>query len=114
VRIPEDMYTSEEDVIVKKTKGYNSGTFMRCKPPSFDGTQDVAVAQQWIREMEVVITISKCRDDQAIKFAAHSSVDEALCWWDNIRQSLGERAIQRISWKELNCLVMENYCPSSH
>ena len=93
------------------SKGCNYGVFSRCKPPTFDGNGDVAAAQRWIREMNAVLNISECREDQKVKFAAHSLVDTALVWWDNIVVANGTRAIARMTWSEMRRLVAEEYCP---
>jgi hypothetical protein len=61
-------------------RGHNYGAFKRCNPPSFGGTKDVSVAHQWLLEIEAVIRISECREEQKVKFASHSFVSEALCW----------------------------------
>jgi hypothetical protein len=63
--------------------------------------------------METTIRINECKEDQKVKFVSHSFVSEALCWWDNLVQAMGERAVQRMKWKEFKNLVTDQYCPSS-
>jgi Tfp pilus assembly protein PilO len=48
-----------------------------------------------------------------VKFASHSLVSEALCWWDNIMQAMGTKAIERMKWKEFKQLVTDQYCQAS-
>jgi hypothetical protein len=76
--------------------GCTYGAFKRCNLPSFDGTKDASAAQQWLREIEAVLNVSECREEQKVKFASHSLVSEALCWWDNIRTAMGAKAVERM------------------
>ena len=110
----EEVYVGDnsDDSEVEETgKGCNYGGFSRCKPPTFDGKGTVDTAQRWVREMEAVLEISECREDQKVKFAAHSLVGPALNWWDNIVSAIGVRAIRRMRWSEMKMLVVEEYCP---
>jgi hypothetical protein len=107
----EDFSAEEFDEEPKRRCNY--GAFKRCNPPSFDSTKDASVAQQWLREIEVVLRISECREEQKVKFASHSFVSEALCWWDNIRTAMGARAVDRMGWKEFKQLVTDQYCPAN-
>jgi hypothetical protein len=87
--------------------------FKRCNPPSFDGTKDASATQQWLREMEAVIHISECKEEQKVKFASHSFISEALCWWKNILHVMGAKAIERMKRKESKQLVTDQCCPIS-
>ncbi|KAI3813556.1 hypothetical protein L1987_18282 [Smallanthus sonchifolius] len=60
------------------TRGCNYKSFRGCDPPKYDGRKDVVSTFKWIERMNGVINISECRDDQAVKFAAHSFTNEAL------------------------------------
>jgi hypothetical protein len=66
-----------------------------------------------VREMEAVIRISECTEEQKVKFASHSFVSEALCWWENIVQAMGQRPIGRMKWKQFKQLVIDQYCHAS-
>ncbi|XP_076959623.1 uncharacterized protein LOC143635748 [Bidens hawaiensis] len=105
----EDEGGSDKEV----SKGCNYGSFKKCNPLEFDGTKDAIAAHRWIREMDAVIKISECREDQKVKFAAHSFVSKALCWWESITLVMGERAIQRMKWGELKLLVIEHFCATN-
>ena len=61
--------------------------------------------------MEAVIKISKCEEDQKVKFAAHSLVFEALFRWDSIQQTLGNVAVDALTWNEFKGMVLERFCP---
>jgi hypothetical protein len=40
-------------------------------------------------------------------------VSDALCWWDNIMQAMGTKAVEKMKWKEFKQLVTDQYCPAS-
>jgi hypothetical protein len=54
---------SDDNAEGDTVKGCNYANFKRCNPPSIDGTQDAVATQQWLRETEVVIRISECKED---------------------------------------------------
>ncbi|KAI3775825.1 hypothetical protein L1987_45579 [Smallanthus sonchifolius] len=97
----------------KGKKGCPYKAFKDENPPKFEGTKDATVTHQWLREIEAVIKISECRDDQKVKYAAHSFVSEALCWWENLVIALGDKAIDRMTWEELKRLLIEEFCPDN-
>ncbi|KAK1429795.1 hypothetical protein QVD17_12031 [Tagetes erecta] len=71
-KVEGDIDLSDDSDFEDKGKGCNYSAFQRCRPPTFDGKKGSAATLDWLSEMEAVIDISECRDDQAVKFAAHS------------------------------------------
>jgi hypothetical protein len=63
--------------------------------------------------MEVVIRISGCKEEQKVKFASNLFVSKALCWWDNLVQVMGEKAVRQMKWREFKNLVTDQLSPSS-
>ncbi|KAD4888454.1 hypothetical protein E3N88_20527 [Mikania micrantha] len=63
--------------------------------------------------MEAVISISECRIDQAVNFAAHSFVEEALHWWNTIKQSKTADDMEKMTWEDLKELVTKQFCPKN-
>ena len=98
-------------VDVGRRKGCDYKTFQSCNPKPFDGKKDTAATHQWLREMEAVIKISECEENQKVKFAAHSLISEALFWWDSMQQALGEAVVDAMTWVEFKKLVLERFCP---
>ncbi|KAD4179438.1 hypothetical protein E3N88_28029 [Mikania micrantha] len=94
---PSNKEEDEEEVLIINTKGKGLSTngpkgcdykaFKGCNPPPFDGKKDAVATCHWVSAMEAVIAISECREDQAVKFAAHSFTEEALHWWNTVKQS---------------------------
>jgi len=85
--------------------------FKQCDPPRFDGQKDVVLTYKWLREMEAVFKLSKCREDQKVGFAIQSFQAEALYWWDTIEQSMGEDVTSSMRWGVFKELVLEKFCP---
>ncbi|KAI3828267.1 hypothetical protein L1987_02365 [Smallanthus sonchifolius] len=114
-----DLYEYESDdsyevrPVRKGRKGSSCKAFKDGSPPKFYGTKDTTVTHKWIRQIEAVIKISECRDDQKVKYATHSFVSEVLCWSKNLVIAMGEKAIDRMSWEELKILLIEEFCPDN-
>ncbi|KAD4179852.1 hypothetical protein E3N88_28443 [Mikania micrantha] len=113
----------EEEVLIINAKGKGSGTkgpkgcdykaFKGCNPPPFDGKKDAVVTCHWVSAMEAVIAISECREDQAVKFAAHSFTEEALYWWNTVKQSKTTADVEGLRWEDLKELVTKHFCPKN-
>ncbi|XP_076882749.1 uncharacterized protein LOC143531308 [Bidens hawaiensis] len=93
------------------TRGCSYGDFNKCDPPPFDGTKGALETHQWVREMEAILRVSKCKGDDMVTFAIASLRSEALCWWDNLVQAMSNRSIRRMTWVELKKLVPDQFCP---
>ncbi|XP_076911543.1 uncharacterized protein LOC143569545 [Bidens hawaiensis] len=61
--------------------------------------------------MEAILRVSKCKGEDMMTFATASLRSEALCWWDNLVQTMGDRSIRRMTWVELKKLVLDQFCP---
>ncbi|KAD6454275.1 hypothetical protein E3N88_08981 [Mikania micrantha] len=115
--------TKEDKVVITGTKNGDSGSeklkgcdykaFKGCSPLSFDGKKDAVATCHWVSAMEAVIAISECREDQAVKFAAHSFTKEALHWWNTIKQSKTNTDVESLKWENLKELVIKHFCPKN-
>ncbi|KAK1415032.1 hypothetical protein QVD17_30801 [Tagetes erecta] len=85
--------------------------FKDCTPKPFSGKGGAIATYNWISAMEAVINISECRDDQAVKYAAHSFEEEAMHWWKTIVQRKGQAAIDSMMWSDMKELVLQQFCP---
>ncbi|GJR11533.1 putative reverse transcriptase domain-containing protein [Tanacetum coccineum] len=54
-----------------------------CNPKEYDGKGGAIVYTHWIEKMESVQDMSRCRDDQKVKYTAGSFVGKALMWWNS-------------------------------
>ncbi|KAD4385935.1 hypothetical protein E3N88_26104 [Mikania micrantha] len=78
-----------------------------------EGTKESTKEDDVISAMEAVISINECRMDQAVKFAAHSFVEEALHWWNTIKQSKPAADIEKMTWDDLRELVAKQFYPKN-
>ena len=51
--------------------------FQRNDPPTFKGGYDHEGAEVWLREIEKILWVTKCHDQQKVLFATHMVADEA-------------------------------------
>ncbi|GJS18135.1 hypothetical protein Tco_0412607 [Tanacetum coccineum] len=76
-------------VIASDVHGCSYKTFLNCKPHSFNETEGVVGLSRWFKKMESVFEISKCVEEDKVKFAACTLEWRALTWWNgNIKQEL--------------------------
>ncbi|KAD4385304.1 hypothetical protein E3N88_25472 [Mikania micrantha] len=96
---------------IDKRKECNYKMFKSCDPANFTGNEGASGAIKWLQEMEAVLDISDCKDENKVRFASHSLKDEALFWWKMVLETKGRDATNRMTWEELKSLIMEKYCP---
>ena len=51
--------------------------FMKYKPPTFTGTGETTVAEEWFRQMEDIFDIMGIKEDMKVKLAAFRFIDWA-------------------------------------
>ena len=109
----ENLERRSESTEGSERQGCSYKTFMSCKPKEFNGKEGAVQALRWLEEIEAVIDISGCADNNKVKFATHSFKGEALSWWNMILQSNGRDAMNNMGWEEFKTLMIEKYCPYS-
>ncbi|KAL8268304.1 hypothetical protein R6Q59_002102 [Mikania micrantha] len=119
----ENKEDDEDEVLIINANGKGSGTkepkgcdykaFKGCNPPPFDGKKDAVATCHWVSAMEAVIDTSECREDQAVKFAAHSFTEEALHRWNTVKQSKTTADVEGLRWEDLKELVTKHFCPKN-
>ncbi|GKC62696.1 hypothetical protein Tco_1095294 [Tanacetum coccineum] len=57
--------------------------FMVCNPKDYDGKGGVIVYTRWIEKMESVQDMSRCGENQKVKYTAGSFIGKALTWWNS-------------------------------
>ncbi|GJR55684.1 hypothetical protein Tco_1406205 [Tanacetum coccineum] len=82
--------------IGSKVRGCSYKTFLNCKPHSFNGTEGVVGLSRWFKKMESVFEISKCAEEDKVKYAVCTLEGRALTWWNGNVHSLGINAANQI------------------
>ncbi|MFS7963844.1 putative retrotransposon gag domain-containing protein [Helianthus anomalus] len=65
----------------------------------------------WIDEMDTVVDISGCAEQDIVKYVSQSFKGEALAWWRSLIQALGKIPLYNLSWAQFVASIKENFCP---
>ncbi|GKF10976.1 putative reverse transcriptase domain-containing protein [Tanacetum coccineum] len=57
--------------------------------------------------------MSRCRDNQKVKYTTGSFVGKALMWWNSQIHTRGREAAVGMSWEDFKTLTREEFCPSN-
>ncbi|GKA99961.1 hypothetical protein Tco_0827955 [Tanacetum coccineum] len=76
-------------VVAPDVHGCSYKTFKNCQPHLFNGTEGVVGLTRWFEEMEQVFEISKCAEEDKVKFAICTFEGRALTWWNGNVHTLG-------------------------
>ncbi|GJW52747.1 reverse transcriptase domain-containing protein [Tanacetum coccineum] len=87
--------------------------FMACNPKEYDGKGGAIALTRWIKKMENVIDNSGCAENQKVKYAASSFMNNDLTWWNTQVQARGREATIGMSWTDFKALLIEEFCPSN-
>ncbi|GKC16595.1 putative reverse transcriptase domain-containing protein [Tanacetum coccineum] len=88
-------------------------TFLNCKSHAFSGTEGIVGLSRWFEKIESVFQISKCVDEDMVKYAVCSLEGRALTWWNGHVHTLGIDAANRIPWNELKNMMNDEYFPTT-
>ncbi|GKB19111.1 hypothetical protein Tco_0853034 [Tanacetum coccineum] len=78
-------------------------TFFNCQPHKFNGTEGVVGLKCWFETIEQVFEISKCAEEDKVKFAVCMFEGRALTWWNENVQNLGLAYNNRFNELALMC-----------
>ncbi|GJT39052.1 hypothetical protein Tco_0938917 [Tanacetum coccineum] len=68
--------------ITSEIRGCLYKTFLNYKPYSFNGTEGVVGLSRWFKKMKSVFEISKCIDEEKVKYIVCTLEGHALTWWN--------------------------------
>ncbi|KAL5581166.1 hypothetical protein UlMin_013608 [Ulmus minor] len=80
--------------------------FRKQGPPSFEGTTDPLVAEEWIRSIERILDFMMLTDEQRIMCATYMFTKDARYWWDVAKQT---RDLTTLSWIEFVQMFNRKY-----
>ncbi|XP_076898343.1 uncharacterized protein LOC143551883 [Bidens hawaiensis] len=90
---------------------YDFRNFLSTKPPSFHGEENVTALLQWFEEMENIFIHYECPDDKRTKFASSCFGDQAVIWWNALRNDQGSDLVVAMPWEELKEAMKKEFCP---
>ncbi|GJY06367.1 putative reverse transcriptase domain-containing protein [Tanacetum coccineum] len=68
--------------IAHKVRWCSYKTFLNCKPHAFSGSEGIVGLSRWFKKMESVFQISKCIDEDQVKYVVCTLEGHALTWWN--------------------------------
>ncbi|GKA39657.1 hypothetical protein Tco_0732208 [Tanacetum coccineum] len=104
-------------VVAPDVHGCSYKTFLNFKPHSFNGTEGVVGLSRWFEKMEQVFEISKCAEEDKVKFAACTFEGRALTSRDLLYWSLlivGVFYLVDFSFDLLHTIIKENLPPPNN
>ena len=84
--------------------------FQKLNPPAFKGGVDPIQAEEWLRQIEKILDVMECTENQRVSFTSFMFQGEAERWWEMIKG--GARIMgKEISWNYLVKKFNEKYIP---
>ncbi|GJZ52058.1 reverse transcriptase domain-containing protein [Tanacetum coccineum] len=84
---------------------------MSCQPFYFNGTEGALSLIRWFERTESVFSRSNCTEDDKVKFATGTLIEDALSRWNSYAKPIGIEQAAKIAWTELKRLLTNKYCP---
>ncbi|GJZ31603.1 hypothetical protein Tco_0576650 [Tanacetum coccineum] len=98
---------------VPEVRGCSYTKFMKCEPTKFKGTKGAVGLTRWFVRSDSVFLISKCAENDKVKYATSTLLDEALLCWNSVAQPIGIENAYKIPWVEPKKIMIKQYCPHS-
>ena len=86
--------------------------FRKLQPPSFEGSKDPLVAEEWIRELEKIFSLLECSDSHKVSCATYMLKEGASHWWEMTMRTLNIDK-NKITWERFKEVFNEKYFPQS-
>ncbi|XP_057965289.1 uncharacterized protein LOC131155858 [Malania oleifera] len=88
--------------------------FMRLNPSNFVGGPDLVVAENWVQEIEEIMTVLGCRDKQKFLYATFKMTGDARQWWLSVKLLKEWRLVKiALTWDRFKELFFDRYFPLS-
>ncbi|GJT72900.1 reverse transcriptase domain-containing protein [Tanacetum coccineum] len=68
---------------------------------------------RWVKKMESVQDMSRCGNDQKLKYTAGLFVGKALMWWNSQIHIRSREVAIGMAWEDFKTLMREEFCPSN-
>ncbi|KAF5458598.1 hypothetical protein F2P56_022619 [Juglans regia] len=82
-------------------------------PPTFDGRGDATLAEDWIQDIEEILRIINCMDEQKVLFSAFKLTGEAKRWWISERTIREVEGTEIVRWLHFKQIFLERFFPMS-
>ena len=85
--------------------------FRALRPDKFDGMGEPWRAEQWLREIEVILDVIECNEQDKRLLASFQLTFAALDWWQAETATIGTGAVRKMSWETFKVKFLEKYFP---
>ncbi|GJT72892.1 putative reverse transcriptase domain-containing protein [Tanacetum coccineum] len=97
-------------IVNNNQRGCTYKEFLACNLKEYDGKGGAIVYTRWIEKMEPVQDMSRCEENQKVKYIVGSFVDKSLTWWNSLIRTRSREAAIGMSWEDFKTLT-EEFCP---
>ena len=99
--VPEAMLDWLAQLVTKSSNPQRTlEQFQKLNPPIFKGEADPLQAKVWLRQIEKILKVMKCSEDQKVLFSTFMFQKEAEYWWEIVSKN-AEITGEEITWKFL-------------
>jgi hypothetical protein len=96
-------------------RGCTFEKFNRQHPPVFEGQPDAIAAENWVLQIEKLMEVMNCTEEQRVKYATFYLTAGAERWWMAQKEHLQKRlgAEVTIPWKNFKDVFLERFFPQT-
>ncbi|XP_076885830.1 uncharacterized protein LOC143535479 [Bidens hawaiensis] len=81
------------------------------KPKEFYRDKGAIVTLRWLEEMESIVIISKCTEEESIQYSSQMFKGEVLKWWNTLIEVKGRDNLYNLEWRTFKELTKQKFCP---
>lgn len=75
-------------------------TFLSTQPPSYEGSNDPTITEQWIQDMEVAFEVNECEEANKVVYAKRMLRGRAMAWCDTVMSPSITGAFDKLKWDD--------------
>ncbi|XP_059455138.1 uncharacterized protein LOC132185376 [Corylus avellana] len=94
-------------------QGCTFGNFNRQRPPIFDGQPDAIATENWVLQIEKLMDVMNCTEEQRVKYATFYLTEGAERWWTAQKEHLQQRLGAIIPWMDFKEAFLERFFPQT-
>ncbi|XP_057969346.1 uncharacterized protein LOC131158495 [Malania oleifera] len=88
--------------------------FTKMNPPAFSRGADPTIAENWMQEIEKVLTVLHCINEQRVLYATYKFIGEVERWWVATKLFEEQRSILvAMTWGRFKEAFFDRYFPAT-
>ncbi|XP_076934421.1 uncharacterized protein LOC143600685 [Bidens hawaiensis] len=84
--------------------------FKNFGPKEFHGDKGAIATLRWMKEMQSIVIISKCAEQEKIQYTEQMLKGEALEWWNTLIMRKEKHTLYHMMWEEFKETVLAKFC----